>query len=173
MAAVTQLGYLGINVSDLDAWEKFATDVLGLQVSGRDTDGSLFLKMDENHHRFILHPGTGDDLAYAGWQVTDEQALHGMAERLKAAGVEPSFGTSEEATVRRVEGLIKFQDPSGIPSEVFYGPPMSFDDPFNSPRSISGFVTGELGLGHIVLFVDDREESVRFYRDVLGMRSAL
>ena len=52
MAGVTQLGYLGINVSDLDAWEQFATDVLGLQVSGRDTDGSLFLKMDEYHHRF-------------------------------------------------------------------------------------------------------------------------
>ena len=82
MAGVTQLGYLGINVSDLDAWEQFATDVLGLQVSGRDTDGSLFLKMDEYHHRFILHPGADDDLAYAGWQVTDEQALHGMAERL-------------------------------------------------------------------------------------------
>jgi 2,3-dihydroxybiphenyl 1,2-dioxygenase len=170
MAAVTQLGYIGINVSDLDAWEQFATEALGLQVSGRETDGSLFLKMDEYHHRFILHASKDDDLAYAGWQVSDERALHEMAEQLKAAGVEPSFGSSEEAAARRVEGLIKFQDPSGIPSEVFFGPPMNFDDPFNSPRPISGFVTGEMGLGHIVLFVDNREESIRFYRDVLGMR---
>ena len=103
MAAVTQLGYIGINVSDLDAWEQFATEALGLQVSGRDTDGSLFLKMDEYHHRFILHASNDDDLAYAGWQVTDERALHEMAEQLKAAGVEPSFGSTEETAARRVE----------------------------------------------------------------------
>ena len=30
--SVTQLGYLGINVRDVGAWEKFAGDFLGLHV---------------------------------------------------------------------------------------------------------------------------------------------
>ena len=51
MAHVTQLGYLGLSVSDGDAWERFVTQTLGLQVNGRDADGGLFLRMDEYHHR--------------------------------------------------------------------------------------------------------------------------
>jgi 2,3-dihydroxybiphenyl 1,2-dioxygenase len=47
---------------------------------------------------------------------------------------------------------------------------MDFQHPFQSPRTISGFVTGTMGLGHIVIRVDDSAKSLRFYRDVLGMR---
>ena len=64
MASVTQLGYLGIGVSDLARWEHFATDVLGLEANGSGADGSMFLRMDEYHHRFILQPKGADDLAF-------------------------------------------------------------------------------------------------------------
>ena len=36
MASVTQLGYVGINAKDVDKWESFATNTLGLQVSGKE-----------------------------------------------------------------------------------------------------------------------------------------
>ena len=170
MTGVTQLGYLGIGVRDVDEWERFATGVLGLQANGRGSDGSLFLRMDEYHHRFVIQPNGNDDVAYIGWQATNEGSMQEIAERLKAAGVEVHQGTSSEAEDRRVEGLITFPDPSGIPIEVYFGPPISFDDPFNSPRPISNFVTGDQGLGHAVLYVDDADQSVRFYRDLLGLR---
>lgn len=170
MARVTQLGYLGINASDIDAWEQFATQVLGLQASRREVDGSLSLRMDEYQRRFTVYPGGNDDIAYAGWQVPDEHVLAEMADQVKAAGVAVSQGDREEAKARGVEGFIKFDDPNGVPTEIFYGPAISFDSPFNSPRPITGFVTGDQGLGHAVLFVPDLETSVRFYRDVLGLR---
>ncbi|MCS6926791.1 MAG: biphenyl-2,3-diol 1,2-dioxygenase [Candidatus Binatia bacterium] len=170
MAAVTQLGYLGLSVSNVDEWERFAESILGLQSNGRDGDGSLFLRMDEYHHRFALHPTGKDDLAYIGWEVATEEALQEMAAQLTAAGVAVQHGTREEADARRVAGLIKFTDPSGIPSEIFYGPLVLFDRPFHSPRPISGFKTGEQGLGHFVIWVDDFARSLHFYRDVLGMR---
>jgi 2,3-dihydroxybiphenyl 1,2-dioxygenase len=170
MTGVTQLGYLGIGVRDVDEWERFATGVLGLQANGRGSDGSLFLRMDEYHHRFVIQPNGNDDVAHIGWQATNEGSMQEIAERLKAAGVEVHQGTSSEAEDRRVEGLITFPDPNGIPTEVYFGPPISFDDPFNSPRPISNFVTGDQGLGHAVLYVDDADQSVRFYRDLLGLR---
>jgi 2,3-dihydroxybiphenyl 1,2-dioxygenase len=170
MASVTQLGYLGIGVSDLAAWERFATQILGLQVSERDSDGALFLRMDEYHHRFTLHPNGNDDVAYIGWEVEDEHALEAITAQLQAAGVSVKQGTPAEAAARRVVELITFKDPNGVPTEVFYGPLMHYDKPFASPRNISGFVTGAQGLGHAVLAVDDVEQSLRFYRDVLGMR---
>ena len=43
---VTQLGYLGLEVSDMPAWERFAADLLGLERGGTDPDGTLFLRMD-------------------------------------------------------------------------------------------------------------------------------
>ena len=170
MASVTQLGYVGIGAKDIEQWEHYATESLGLQSNGRESDGSLLLRMDEYEYRIAVHPDNRDDISYVGWQVTNEQGLVDMEAQLRNAGVEVSFGTPEEAKARRVEGLIKFEDPNEIPTEVYFGPPISFDSPFNSPRPVSGFVTGDQGLGHVVLHVDDLEKSIRFYRDVLGMR---
>ena len=170
MASVTQLGYVGIGAKDIEQWEHYATESLGVQSNGRESDGSLLLRMDEYEYRIAVHPDNRDDISYVGWQVTNEQGLVDMEVQLRNAGVEVSLGTPEEARARRVEGLIKFEDPNEIPTEVYFGPPISFDSPFNSPRPVSGFVTGDQGLGHVVLHVDDLEKSIRFYRDVLGMR---
>jgi 2,3-dihydroxybiphenyl 1,2-dioxygenase len=161
---------LGLSVSDVNRWEQFAAQVLGLKPNGREQDGSLSLRMDEYHHRFIVHPTGRNDLAYIGWEVATEAVMDALAERLQRAGIAVARGTTEEADARRVAGLIKFADPSGIASETFYGPLVMFDEPFHSPRPISGFKTGTLGLGHFVVWVDDFERSVEFYREVLGMR---
>ena len=170
MASITQLGYIGISVSNIEEWEHFATEVLGLQSNGVGDDGNLTLRMDEYSQRFVLSPGGKDDIDYVGFQVTDQPALQEMAEQLRQAGVEVTMGTPDEAKARKVEGLIKFDDPEGTPTEVYYGPPISFDRPFNSPRAISGFVTGEQGLGHVVYHVENLDRAVAFYRDVLGMK---
>ena len=170
MASITQLGYLGIGVSDINAWEEFATQTLGLQLSGKDDDGTLLLRLDDYHHRFLIHPTGEDDVTYLGWEVTGTHELRAMEEQLRAAGIEVQHGTREEAAARRVVELITYKDPSGIPSEIFYGPLMAFNHPFQSPRPLSGFVGAEQGLGHMVITMDDFGQSVEFYRDVLGMR---
>ncbi len=169
MASIAQLGYLGLGVSDIAAWENYATNVLGFQVSDR-AEGALYLRMDEYHHRIVVHPGGNDDLAYVGWEVVDEQSMRELGDQLRAAGIRVSDGSPEEAEARRVAGLIKFQDPNGIAEEIFFGPLINFESPFHSPRAISGFETGEQGLGHFVIAVNDYAESMNFYRDVLGMR---
>jgi 2,3-dihydroxybiphenyl 1,2-dioxygenase len=170
MAGVAQLGYIGLNVSNIDQWEEFATNILGLQSNGRDADGSLSLRMDEYQRRFILSPGKDDDLALLGWELTNAEQLAALTSQLKAAGVEVRKGTGAEAEARQVVELIKFVEPSGIACEAYYGPLMSFERPFNSPRAISGFVTGAMGFGHVLFLVNDYDKSVAFYRDTLGMK---
>lgn len=169
MAGVTQLGYLGIGVSDLSTWQRFAVDILGLETNGADEDGTVFLRMDENHHRFALHPGGSDDIAYAGWETRDEASLWEVATRLESQGVEVRWGTAAEARQRRVMGLIKLEDPSGVATEVYFGALVEFERPFHSPRAIAGFETGDMGLGHFVIAVDDYDASLKFYRDGLGL----
>lgn len=169
-AAPTQLGYIGLGVSDLAAWRQYASTVLGLEVLPAEPDGSQLLRMDEHQYRFILEQSAADDLTLIGWEVRDEQALAALAARLRSAGVAVKAGDSTLRDKRRVVDLIEFTDPSGIRSEAYCGPLLNRAQPFQCPRVLSGFVAGDQGLGHITMFVDSLDASLHFYRDVLGLR---
>ncbi len=166
---VTQLGYVGIYASDLSQWEEFVQEILGMQVQGRAADGTLYVRMDEYHHRIALHPDERDDLAYVGWQVADELILEQMRRKLQEAGVAVTPATSAELESRKVAALYKFEDPNGHPLELFCGPLIA-EEPFAPRRPIRGFRTGPLGMGHIVLQSQDHERTLAFYRDLLGFR---
>ena len=60
-------------------------------------------------------------------------------------------------------------DPVGNRVEIFHGGEVT-SEPFRPGRNISGFRTGALGLGHVVLHVERFEDVMAFYRDVLGFR---
>ncbi|MBP8235200.1 MAG: VOC family protein [Rhizorhabdus sp.] len=173
MAGVTELGYLGINVSDGDAWRKFGTEVVGLELLDEGEGDRFYFRMDSWHHRFVVHVNDKDDMAYAGWRVADAEALAEILARLDGAGFAYRMGTMEEAAERRVLGLAKLTDPSGNPLELFYGPLIDAHMPFHPGRRMHGkFVTGAEGLGHMLIHADDPVESHRFY-SLLGMKGAV
>lgn len=169
MAAVTQLGYLGIGAKDPGEWESYAERVLGLGVVSREGDGTLLLRMDGHHHRFAIHEDGRDDVMYAGWQVESASDLDEIAVRLEGGAVAVARGTREEAERRHVRDLIRFSDPDGYDVEVFCGPEQG-PAPFASPKGGTSFVAGDQGLGHIVLTVADLGRSMEFYTSMLGLR---
>jgi 2,3-dihydroxybiphenyl 1,2-dioxygenase len=169
MAAIARLGYLGFEVSDLNEWERFAVEILGLAVSERRADGGLALRMDDQTQRLVLHPGPRDDLVYAGFELDHEGSLRQLVEKLAAAGFTVAAASSEVACARKAARVYQATDPNGVPVELFWGPERS-TDPFRSPFVASGFVTGDEGLGHVVFGTTDPEATERFYRDLLGMR---
>lgn len=161
------LGYLGFGVSDLAAWETFATGVLGLTRARALPDGGFSLRMDGHAERLHIVPG-GDDLAHMGWDCGDAAGLEDVAGRLTAAGVT----VTEDAALaeeRQVTRLLRCTDPDGVPAELYFGPTLA-GEAFSSPLVPSGFVADALGLGHIVLSSADRDASWRFYVDLLGFR---
>ncbi|MGB1884381.1 MAG: VOC family protein [Gammaproteobacteria bacterium] len=167
---VTQLGYLGLGVSDMDAWVNYAESILGLRALPRDADGSQLLRMDDHHHRFILEQDDADDLNLIGWEVADEQALIALGKRMEAAGVAYRFADNDALNRRRVVNLIEFEDPSGVASEAYCGPLIDRANPFQPTRPLSGFRAGEQGLGHVVMAVNNLDDTLAFYRDVIGLR---
>ena len=166
MSAVQQLAYLGFEVSDLDAWAHFGSQVLGMEVVDRQPDGGFKLRMDRRAWRIAIHPGTADDLAYVGWQVEDTLPF---IEALGAREIEVNWGEAELKDQRQVESLCFFADPAGVRSELVTGPASSLSA-FESPVLHSGFVADDLGLGHVVLTANSKAESKEFYESVLGFR---
>jgi 2,3-dihydroxybiphenyl 1,2-dioxygenase len=165
---IEQLGYLVFEVSDLAAWEAFAEGVLGLEVARR-WDGGLALRMDDHAYRFVVTQGPADDLAAIGWQVADEATLEALAARLRAAGHEVRAATPAETTARQVVRLLHVTDPGGIAIELYVGPSLA-TAPLHAPLVNGGFVTGEQGMGHLVINAPDGAATNRFYCDLLGFQ---
>jgi hypothetical protein len=65
--------------------------------------------------------------------------------------------------------MVHASDPGGFALELFWGPILDHE-PFVAPWGGSGFVTGTLGFGHIVLGTPDSSAAVEFYTEVLGFR---
>jgi len=173
MSAVTELGYLGLSVSDLDAWRAYASEVAGMEVFDEGEGDRIYLRMDQWHHRIVLHGNGDDDLAYLGWRVSGPVEFEEIQSRLRAAGVSFSIGSEAEAKERRVLGLLKLADPGGNPTEVFYGPQVDTHKPFHPGRPMYGrFVTAAQGIGHCILRQDDVEAAARFY-GLLGLRGSV
>jgi extradiol dioxygenase len=166
---VSGLGYLGVQTPDPAHWESFGTEVLGMAVAARRDDGSLYFRVDERLHRLAIHPGADSRIRYAGWEVAGEEELAAMAERLDEAGVAWDYGIDAVCAERKVEKLIYFSDPAGIPHEIFYGAVVSYE-PFVPGRPMKGFVTGAQGLGHVVFIVPDAREAHEFYTKAMGFR---
>ena len=173
MVAVTELGYIGLTVSDPDAWKKYAAECIGLEVYDENEPDRFYLRMDNWHHRFVMHTGASDDLAYMGWRVAGEPELHEMEALLRENGVEYSVGTIEENEERRVLGHLKLNDPAGTPIEIFYGPRVDLHLPFHPGRRMHGrFVTNNAGLGHCLIASTDLAASYEFYR-MLGLSGSI
>ena len=97
------------------------------------------------------------------------RALDALAAHLEKCGVKVARGSRALADERRVKDLIVFADPIGNRLEAFHGAEIA-TDPFKPGRSISGFRTGPLGMGHAVLTAERLEDVVPFYTEILNFR---
>ena len=163
---INALGYIGIQSSRLDDWTGFATKLLGMQPVDRG-GGVRAFRMDDRKQRLVVTDRDGENVGFFGWEVPDAAALDRLACRLEQHGTHVRKASHALADERHVADLIAFEDPAGNPLEVFHGPAIA-DTPLVPGRPISGFKTGPLGMGHVVLHVADVEPLLPFYRDVLG-----
>ena len=160
------LGYLGVNAKSLDDWARYATSLVGMQ-SGERTSKTLALRMDDRKQRLCIEENGGEGIACFGWEMANADAMQAIAARLEKAGVSVTPGARDLADQRRVKDLVIAHDPLGQRLEFFHGAEVAGDD-FKTGRVHSGFRTGPLGVGHIVITVESAGDMLAFYRDVLG-----
>ena len=167
MPEVRSLGYVVISAGDLDAWEKFATELVGLQVAERTPD-RLRLRNDRAWCRLDVQRGEAEGVTTLGWEVSGPEDLAEFAKVLTNAGYAVTEESFEFATDRGAMGVISFDDPDGLRVELFYGQKVD-KRRFVSPTGAS-FITGEGGLGHVFQLVNDDEKFRHLYFDLLGFK---
>lgn len=165
---LVSLGYLGLRSSKGEQWRGLATGLLGMAQADRGWHTTSF-RMDDRQQRLVVIDDTRDELAFMGWEVANSASLESLASRLDAANVRVEVGSKALCDERRVSELIAFSDPGGNRLEAFRGPEIA-TEPFVPGRPLSGFRTGSLGMGHIVLHVDNIDTLLPFYQDLLGFR---
>jgi len=163
---IQALGYAGFGSAALDDWRQFGTGLVGLQAIERG-NSLLAFRMDDRKQRIVIDRSLPEGARFFGWEVADAADLDALAARLEKHRVKVVAEPRALADARRVGGLISFSDPAGNRLEAFYGAEIA-EEPFSPGRSISGFRTGPLGLGHAVLTVENIDAVMPFYVDLLG-----
>ena len=166
---ISSLGYLRFSSADVGTWREFGVKVLGMTEGRGPEKEAVYLRMDEMPARLVIVPGSSEKLLASGWEVRDAAALAAVGRALSEAGVPYKAATDSELALRRVGAMIKTEDPHGQPLEVFCGAALEHR-PAVSPYG-NRFVTGDMGLGHVVLPVPPGSTAAfDFYTEVLGFR---
>lgn len=160
------LGYIGVRAESADDWASYGTGLIGMQVVDKGR-GHLALRMDDRKQRVFVDPSGGEGISCYGWEMADAAALDRLGAHLDRHDIAVTRGSRALAGQRCVADLLIAQDPLGNSIEFFHGAEVA-DRPFAPGRNISGFRTGPLGIGHVVMMVERIDEAVGFYRDILG-----
>lgn len=152
---IVELGHTGLWVNDLEAMEKFYTDIVGLQVTDRDDDlGIVFLsaRPDSEHHEMVLQRGrtapSGAKLTHQiSWRIDSLETLIAYHHRLRDAQVP----VQQEVTHGNAMGIYFF-DPEGNRDEVYVRVELDVRQPFRktlnldqTPEAILAEAKGLLG----------------------------
>jgi 2,3-dihydroxybiphenyl 1,2-dioxygenase len=168
MPSPLQLAYLGVQVPDPSTLSAFFGDVVGLVPGMPGASGTLTWRNDDKAHRVIVEPGPANDAIFVGFDVGDDAALDSLVARLADAGCRVEEASPDTRAARRVTRLVRTMAPWGVAVELTTG----LEDaatPYVSALMPGGFLTAEVGFGHVVFATTAFDESHAFVTDGLGM----
>lgn len=165
---VRSLGYVRVGAEDVEAWRQFAGEFLGMMEMKGDNAASLYFRMDDHPSRLVVSPAAQNQVEAIGLQVFGPEELAELTEAVERTGTKVSPLDASECRDRRVTEGVRFDDPGGNPLELFWGVALSHT-PALTP-TVSGFVTGDQGMGHVVVTVPDGPAAYEFYTATLGFK---
>lgn len=162
MIDLLDIRYVRLGTRDLVAADRFAREVVGLELA-RVEAGARYYRSDDRDHTFVYFEGAPGDHC-AGFELRDGDALQSAAAALSNRGFEVQQGSTEAREQRRVHDFISFRDPSGNRIELVVRPQHSGRRHFPSRDA------GITGFSHIGLCSTDAARDEAFWCDMLGAR---
>ena len=138
---VKSLAYVGIQTKKLEAWDNFATDVLGLMRSD-SSEKFLKFKVDERSFRIAIHTGKEEKLNYVGFELKNKSEFEEAKKELKELKINFKVANTEDCVFKDVKEMIQFSDPIGTQIDLFYGRTLDYQK-FISSNLLINLITHE------------------------------
>jgi 2,3-dihydroxybiphenyl 1,2-dioxygenase len=162
-----ELGYLVLELPEPDTITPVLAEVVGL-IPGEPAGDARTWRDDARAQRLVVQPGPANDAVAVGFEAVDVAAFDAAADRLRELGADIVEGTDDDTKARRVTRLVRAASPWGVAVELVLGL-ADAETPYSSPLVPGGFLTEDVGFGHVVFATTAFDESVRFLTDGLGL----
>ena len=170
MTAISRLGYLGFEVSDLSGLGALRGRYPRpgrLRATTRTAASPCAWTTRRSASSSIRGRATISCTPASRW-TTRRRCSASPTSCPRRASPPPKAATRSRARAAS-PACTRWRIPTALPIELFYGPERA-TEPFRSSLVPSGFVTGNEGLGHVVFGTMDPQATERFYCELLGMR---
>ncbi|MEO7403296.1 MAG: VOC family protein [Burkholderiales bacterium] len=167
MIRYKKLGYIALNVSDVERSRAWYRSMVGLEPNGYGPAGEAFMRADRDHHSLVLYQGAKPGLKRIGWQLEDDRQLDVVARVLDQHGLRwRSLGAEECAAIGMTHTIRLAEPVTGITLD-FYGSGMTqMPEPVTSPVCDLDF------LCHIGIGTPRYREAIKFYEEVLNFKTS-
>ncbi|WP_447595356.1 VOC family protein [Aquipseudomonas campi] len=162
MINLHDIRYVRLGTANLDEARRYATQILGLQVV-REAHGAVYFRSDSRDHTLCYYEGDPRETTTA-FEVTSSEELEHAAVLLESNEFKVIQGSREDAEVRYVNDLIRFQDPSGNNIELVLRPRAS------GPRYFPSRDAGITGFSHIGLRTTNAARDELFWTRLANAR---
>ncbi|MBN9427446.1 MAG: VOC family protein [Burkholderiales bacterium] len=166
MIRYKQLGYVALNVTDLDRSEAFYRDLVGVTARGEPgPQGARLFRTGPGPHGLILFQGAAPGLKRIGFELESAQAREALCAALDAAGVDWNELDPAEADAWGLGRCVRVVEPHTTAVLDFYESRRDLGGP-----AYASTVAQIQRLGHIVLKTPQLADTARFFREVLNFR---
>lgn len=162
MIDLDDITYVRLGTGNLAEAERYATEILGLQV-GRREAGEVYFRSDNREHTLCYFEGDPTDHTVA-FEVATQSALDNACAALEVAGHTVRLGTDEELSRRHVKGMASLLDPTGNKVELVLRPEVSGWRYFPSRDA------GITGFSHVGLCSSDPRRDEVFWTNIFNAR---
>ena len=157
-----KIGYVALNVSDIEKSTEFYDKVVGLQHVENNDNGLSFFRCSNDHHNVILYPSTESGIKRVGFQMENDQQLEIAYKEFVKNGLNPKEVSETEVKELKQGRSFRIVEPNTGLELEFYSKMM---------HMIKDFVpkhTKIQRLGHVVLNVVDVESTLKFFEEKLN-----
>ncbi|HEX2930233.1 MAG TPA: VOC family protein, partial [Candidatus Binatia bacterium] len=164
MTTIKEIMQIGVGMPDRESFANFSRDMLGFPITASPDGRVTYIRPDRFQHRIAARTAAAPVLNYIGLDVGGASDLDEWKGKLATAGIDWRSGSREECLERHVADFIEFKDPDGHPLALSHGFEID-NEPVRYTRDLK-----MVGLGHVLLTVNDTQRSHDFYTGVLGFR---
>jgi len=167
MIRYRKLGYVGINVTDLNRARPFYENVVGLQFVDTSPDGALRYRCSDDYYSVVLHQCAQPGFRYIGLMLQDDNQYEALRVRLESRSIPYEIMSADECKARRLKSGWRISEPHLKAAFEFYRPL-----PEDEGIRFASSVTRIQRIGHVVLATPHYKETLIFLRDVLNLASS-